>query len=211
MNKRIPHSRLIIFTRYPEPGKAKTRLIPALGPDGAADLHRQMTEKTVLWARGLVAQFPITLEIRFAGGGGRRLQRWLGDDLAFVPQRKGNLGERMARAFHEAFQEGVRFAVLIGTDCPGLSASLGSEAFAALRSHDVVLGPATDGGYYLIGLRKMATQLFAGIPWGTENVFSKTLDIATELGLAVHRLTLLDDVDRPEDLPVWEKSRHLKI
>ena len=150
----------------PGAGKAKTRLIPALGPDGAADLHRQMTEKTVLWARGLAAQFPITLEIRFEGGGGRRLQRWLGDDLAFVLQRKGNLGERIARAFHEAFQEGARFAVLIGTDCPGLSASLGSEAFTALKSHDVVLGPATDGGYYLIGLRKMVSQLFAGTSLG---------------------------------------------
>jgi rSAM/selenodomain-associated transferase 1 len=211
MNKRIPHSRLIIFTRYPEPGKAKTRLIPALGPDGAADLHRQMTEKTVLWARALADQSPITLEVRFEGGNGRRFQRWLGDDLTFLPQRKGNLGERMARAFQEAFQEGAGFAVLIGTDCPGLSASLGSEAFAALQSHDVVLGPATDGGYYLIGLRKMASQLFAEIPWGTEKVFSRTLDIATELGLRVHRLAPLDDVDRPEDLPVWEKSRRLKI
>jgi uncharacterized protein len=207
MNNPIPLSRLIIFTRFPEPGKTKTRLIPALGPKGAADLQRQMTEQTLIWVRRLAAESTVALEVRFEGGNKRGFQKWLGQGLHFVPQGIGNLGKRMARAFQEAFQEGAGFVVLIGSDCPGLSPSIGSEAFAALEGHDVVLGPANDGGYYLIGLRQMVPQLFDAIPWGTEIVFSKTLDIAKGLGLRMHCLVPLDDVDRPEDLPVWGKNR----
>ena len=208
MKNQTPLSRLIIFTRYPEPGKTKTRLISALGPEGAADLQRQMTEQTLICARRLAAQDPVILEVCFESGGVSKFQKWLGNDLIFVPQGNGDLGERMSRAFQRAFQGGARFVVLIGTDIPGFSADLAWEAFAALQNRDVVLGPANDGGYYLIGLRKIIPQLFAAIPWGTENVFSKTLEIAMGLRLRVHCLAPLNDVDRPEDLPVWGNSSH---
>ncbi len=206
MYNQPPLSRLIIFTRFPKPGKTKTRLIPALGPEGAADLQRQMTQRTLLWAKSLAADFKVALEVRFAGGNKREYQTWLGNNLDFVPQGRGNLGERMSRALQEAFAEKIRRVILVGTDCPGLTPDLGREAFTGLRSHDLVLGPAKDGGYYLIGLRKMIPQLFDAIPWGGNNVFSKTLDIARRLRLRVHILAALHDVDRPEDLPVWEKS-----
>ncbi len=197
--------RLIVFTRYPEPGTTKTRLIPALGPEGAADLHRQMAEHSLVQARRLQEQRPVALEVRFDGGSEERMRAWLGADVACVPQGEGDLGERMARAFREAFWHGVERIVIVGTDCPALTADLMSAALAALGDHDLVLGPATDGGYTLIGLRRELPQLFAGVPWGTGKVLERTLAIAEQAQLRVRLLERLDDVDRPEDLPAWER------
>jgi rSAM/selenodomain-associated transferase 2/rSAM/selenodomain-associated transferase 1 len=196
---------LIVFTRYPEPGESKTRLIPALGPQGAAELHRQMTERTLSWARRWKEGFPASLEVRFVGGSEESFQKWLGPDLSMRPQPEGDLGARMHQAFRQAFREGAEKVVIVGTDCPGLTEDLTQEAFARLEQGDVVLGPAKDGGYYLIGLPRPVEELFRGIPWGTGGVLAKTLEAAQRLGLRVSLLEPLDDVDRPEDLPIWEK------
>ena len=196
---------MIVFTRYPEPGESKTRLIPALGPRGAADLHRKMTEHTLSWARRWKERFPASLEVHFTGGSEESFQKWLGPDLSYRPQPEGNLGGRMHEAFRQAFQEGVEKVVIVGTDCPGLTEDLTQEAFAGLDQGEVALGPAKDGGYYLVGLRRPVEELFRGIPWGTGEVRAKTLETARRLGLRVSLLKPLDDVDRPEDLPVWEK------
>ena len=202
--------RLIIFTRYPEPGKTKTRLIPALGPEGAADLHRQMIDSTLTWARQLKNNSAVSLEFCYEGGDERRVRQWLGSDIPCCPQVNGDLGARMAQAFNEAFSAGMARAIIVGTDCPGLTGGLVQTAFEALMDHDVVLGPAKDGGYYLIGLRKPKPQLFDGIPWGTGEVLPKTLGIAADLKLRVFLLDSLDDVDRPEDLAIWEQKKCLK-
>jgi rSAM/selenodomain-associated transferase 2 len=111
----------------------------------------------------------------------------------------------MARGFRETFQWGAERVVAVGTDAPGITDSLVEEAFESLGGVDVVLGPARDGGYYLIGLRETAPKLFDDVPWGTEKVLQKTKETAERLGLSVRFLTPLDDVDRPEDLPVWEE------
>jgi rSAM/selenodomain-associated transferase 2/rSAM/selenodomain-associated transferase 1 len=203
--EKLPLDRLIIFTRYPEPGATKTRLIPALGPQGAADLHRQMSEHTLTWARRLKETSAVSPEVRYDGGDEHRIQQWLGADIPFFHQGSGDLGARMARAFQEAFQAGAGPVILVGTDCPGLTGQLIQKSFAVLQQSDVVLGPADDGGYYLIGLRRVIPQLFAEIPWGTGGVLSKTLQIAEDLKLRVFLLEPLGDVDRPEDLPIWEK------
>lgn len=195
--------RLIVFTRYPEAGKAKTRLIPALGEQGAADLSRRMTEHAVRMAR----EVPTSLELRFDGAGVEKMKAWLGNEWSYVSQGNGDLGERMKRAFQETFRQGVNKAVVIGTDCPGLTAKLVQTAFAALDSNDMVLGPAADGGYYLIGLKKNVPELFDGIPWGTENVFLETLARAKEAGCSVAFLETLNDVDRPDDIDVWERAQ----
>jgi rSAM/selenodomain-associated transferase 2/rSAM/selenodomain-associated transferase 1 len=197
--------RLIIFTRYPEPGTTKTRLIPALGPEGAADLHRQMSEHTMTWARRLKNTPTVSLEVRYEGGDEHRIRQWLGSDIPLFHQGSGDLGARMARAFQEAFQAGMGRVTLVGTDCPGLTDGLVQEAFEALHHNDVVLGPAKDGGYYLIGLPKHIPQLFDGIRWGSCEVLSKTLGIVDGLKLRVFLLEPLDDVDRPEDLRICEK------
>lgn len=197
--------RLIIFTRYPEPGKAKTRLIPALGAEAAAELHRQMTEQTLAQVKRLQQSRSLTVEIWFAGGDRAQMQTWLGADLIYQAQPEGDLGDRMAQAFQTAFYSGVKAAIIIGTDCPELTDVLLTEAFQALQQTDLVLGPATDGGYYLIGLRRMVPELFKTIAWSTDRVFQQTVDIASRLNLSLTTLPTLTDVDRPDDLPVWER------
>jgi uncharacterized protein len=191
---------LIIFTRYPEPGKAKTRLIPVLGAEGAANLHRQMTEYTISQVRKLQTDCFVSIQVYFTGSDRPSFQNWLGSDLIYHPQGKGDLGMRMSAAMKSAFSRGMDSAIIIGTDCPSLNSDLIAEAFQMLNQNDLVLGPATDGGYYLIGLRRLIPQLFLGINWGTSEVLQKTVKIANSLKLTVAYLTPLSDIDRPEDL-----------
>ena len=203
--------RLMVFTRYPEPGKAKTRLIPALGEEGAAELHHWMAVRTLAQARRLLqeATAAASLQVRFEGGSEASMRKWLGPDLGYRPQGEGDLGDRLARAFQETFGSGAEKAVAIGTDCPAMSAQTLRNAFEQLAGHDLVLGSATDGGYYLIGLRSeiswaAISPLFSGIAWGTGQVFAQTVKAAEGLGLSPALLEPLDDVDRPEDLSLWE-------
>jgi hypothetical protein len=198
--------RVIVFTRYPEPGKTKTRLIPVLGPEGAANLQRQMTEHTLARVRELARKRSVSIEVRYEGGSERLMGWWLGQDLSYCHQGSGGLGARLTRAFHDAFETGMERVVITGADCPGLTAEVIERAFAALRHSDVVLGPAYDGGYYLIGLRRPTPELFAGVSWGTGDVLKQTRQIIERLGLSSVLLEPLDDVDRPEDLPSWERE-----
>ena len=199
--------RLIVFTRYPEPGLTKTRLIPALGAKGAAILQRQMTEYTMSKVRELQSDRPVSVEVRFAGGKLTLMQDWLGSDIVYQPQGEGDLGSRMARSLSVALESGIERAVIIGTDCPGLNVILIAKAFQELHFHDLVLGPAIDGGYYLIGLSCLISELFTGISWGTAEVLQQTVDIAKKLDLSIAYLPPLADVDRPEDLPIWEQTQ----
>jgi rSAM/selenodomain-associated transferase 1 len=198
--------RLIIFTRYPAPGKTKTRLIPALGPKGAAALQKQMTERTVVRARQLLTEHPLLLEVRYEGCRRSLMKEWLGSDLVFASQGSGPLGLRMARAFQAGFRAGSQHIVLVGIDCPGLSVFLLREAFHSLADNEVVLGPALDGGYYLLGLRFFVPQIFKGISWGTRGVLEETLRALGPLSLRVFLLQALGDVDRPADLTLWEQT-----
>ncbi len=195
-----PSEKLIVFTRYPEPGRTKTRLIPALGPQGAADLQRRLAERVVAQARLLCQGRGTDLEVHYAGGDPDKMAAWLGKDLAFRPQRGEGLGRRLAAAFEAAFEPGVAAAVLIGTDVIDLSASVLERAFEALERAEVVLGPAADGGYYLIGLKRPLPELFTDIPWSTDRTAEVTLKRAREMNLAVALVDELADVDRPPDL-----------
>ncbi len=200
---------LIIFTRYPRPGKAKTRLIPELGAHGAAALQRRLTERVVATAR----QLPAGRHIFFEGGRLQTMQRWLGRDAVFHPQAPGDLGSRMRHAFVQVFAAGAGQVVLVGSDIPGISADILRQAFAHLKGRDVVLGPAADGGYYLIGLRRETFRhacrvLFGGIPWGSAAVLKETLAAAHACALSTALLHELRDIDRPQDLAAWEGSPH---
>jgi rSAM/selenodomain-associated transferase 2/rSAM/selenodomain-associated transferase 1 len=197
---------LIIFTRYPEPGKTKTRLIPLLGPDGAAELQRRMTERILARVKELQGNRPVSVEVRYEGGSRHLVREWLGPDIPFLPQGRGDLGERMARAFREAFQAGMNRVALVGTDVPGIKVHIFLKAFETLGYADIILGPARDGGYYLIASRQANAQLFADIPWGTEKVLERTRQTADRLGFSTVLLETLDDVDRPEDLRIWEEA-----
>lgn len=189
--------RLLVFARAPVPGQTKTRLIPALGAEGAAALHERLVRRTLDVARGLA---PVTLccapgpEHPFfasiAGQPGVELQRQEGADL----------GERMSRAL-QAGLTGAPAVLLIGTDCADLQRTDLQEAFAGLaEGADAVLGPAADGGYWLLGLRRWEGVLFEGMPWGTAAVLGRTRAALAGLGWRWRELPLRHDVDRPEDL-----------
>jgi rSAM/selenodomain-associated transferase 2/rSAM/selenodomain-associated transferase 1 len=202
--------RLIIFGRYPEPGRTKTRLIPLLGAARAADFQRELTERTLSKDRLAARRRPVDLEGCFDGGSFEKLRRWLGPGLVFSHQSPGNLGERMKTAFLNAFRQGAQHVVLHGTDIPDLTVGHLDDALDALNSHDLVLGPSMDGGYWLIGLEKPA-DLFDGMEWGTSSVFEKTVAAARAQGLSVHVLSPLTDMDTGETImqrmPEWARAR----
>lgn len=196
----------MIFTRYPIPGTAKTRLIPALGAAGAADLSRQLTEHTLTQIHACQSQYPdLQVEIRFAGGTSDQMQTWLGPTWRYTPQGDGDLGDRLARSVQAAIAAGATRTVIVGTDCPELDAACLQQAFHALTTHDLVLGPALDGGYYLIGLRQDWPELFQNIAWSTAAVCAQTIAIGQQLGLAIACLPTLSDIDEPADLVIWQR------
>lgn len=197
--------RLILFTRFPVPGKVKTRLIPALGPEGAAALHRRLVLRTLRTAKAACQAHGVDLEIRFAGDDSGAMEHWLGFQWRFRAQCAGDLGQRMAGAFADSFAEGSPATVIIGSDCPNLTAQGLAEAFSALRAQPAVLGPATDGGYYLIGLTRPMPELFQGIAWGTDVVLEQSLNRFSQQGIAPVLLKPLGDVDRPEDVIAWQQ------
>ena len=198
---------LILFTRFPLAGRAKTRLIPRLGAEGAAELQREMTEHVLARMWPLIKRRGVQLEVRLDDGSRTDMRNWLGNDLDFTPQGDGDLGARMLRATNEAFAAGMDAAVVIGADCPELDAALVERAFDSLRTHPVVFGPATDGGYYLVGLRRPLPLLFQGIAWSTGSVLADSLARARQLGIEPCLLPELSDVDEPPDLLVWERAR----
>jgi hypothetical protein len=210
----MPHGsrkRLILFTRYPEPGTTKTRMIPELGAEGAAELQRQMTRHIVSRVTEFTGLHPTPLEVCFEGGNNNLMQAWLGAGFDYSSQAKGDIGLRMRRALEERFGDGCETVVIIGSDIPDITGDIIGEAFEGLKKHDLVLGPAGDGGYYLIGMQKTAfiqanPRLFNEIHWGTDEVLSQTLAVAEKLGLSYTLLDTLDDVDRPEDLAVWHRA-----
>jgi rSAM/selenodomain-associated transferase 2/rSAM/selenodomain-associated transferase 1 len=204
-HRRSPQEYVIVFTRYPEPGKSKTRLIPELGSEGATRLHRVMTESTVAKLRRLRAHRSAIITVSFDGGSESLMKLWLGSDLSYRRQASGDLGERMHAAFDVAFCEGAKRVVLVGTDIPELSGQVVEQALTELERLDLVLCPTTDGGYCLIGLRRAYLELFTGIPWSSETVLADTLKIAQRLGLSTLLLDRFRDVDRPADLQHWER------
>ncbi len=202
----IDKKRLIIFTRYPEPGKTKTRMIGALGAVGAAKLQCQMTEHTLAQVQLLQSLYPVSVEVRFAGGDKQLMQDWLGSDINCLPQGEGDLGEKMANSLLSAFQNQMESVAIIGSDCPGLTPQLIAQAFQQLhQGSDLVMGSAVDGGYYLIALSRFIPELFRDISWGSDRVLQQTVAIAQQLNLAISYLPTLADVDRPEDLLIWEQ------
>jgi len=200
---------LLIMTRYPLPGTTKTRLIPSLGVDGAAALQRQLTEKTVATAAALPPQLDVDLTIHFYGGTTEKMASWLGP-LHFEPQAAGDLGEKMQAAFTQAYDNGYRFVVLVGSDIPGLNPEILQQAFTALHTGRPALGPTQDGGYYLIALDGAIAPngfslLFANIKWSTDEVFDTSFNRLRGAGHEPAILPQLRDVDNEEDL--WAAKR----
>jgi rSAM/selenodomain-associated transferase 1 len=189
----------MVFARAPQPGEAKTRLIPALGKAGAAALHRRLVAHSLRAATD--AQLgPVELWCAPDAGDPffRECERRFGVTLR--SQGQGDLGARMQGAFEAALARTPR-AILVGSDIPALSAQYLHDAERALvGGDDVVIGPAEDGGYVLVGLSHCDPELFRGIPWGGPEALAETRRRIAALGWRVIELPALWDVDRPEDL-----------
>lgn len=193
-----PPTQLIVMAKAPRPGLAKTRLIPALGPEGAARLARHMLRHTMAAAvQSGVGEVTLCVTPDVHDPEFVELSRAHGVRLS--PQGEGDLGQRMARAFAQALQTGSR-ALMIGTDAPALDAAMLRQAAQALDTHDAVFAPAADGGYALIGLRQFHPQLFDNMPWSTPEVMARTRNVLHALGLRHHELATVHDVDEAQDL-----------
>jgi len=153
------------------------------------------------------------LRIYFTGGTRAQMQAWLRSELMYRDQPKGDLGDGLWHAFQQGFSAGCDHILAIGADCPDLSCRHIKQAFQQLTHADVVLGHAQDGGYHLVGLRRWQlsqvgispSSLFTGIDWSTSRVLQQTQLKAQHLGLAVTQLETLSDIDRPQDLAIWEQ------
>lgn len=193
----------LVFAKAPRPGEVKTRLIPLLGAQGAAALHRQLTHRTLVTATAADLG-PVELHAApdtrdaFLRDCGHRL------GVPLFPQRGADLGERLRNAFDDALARHGR-VIIIGTDCPALTVQHLREAALALETHDAVLIPAEDGGYALIGLTRCDDTLFSDIAWGGDTVLDTTRARLKALKWRWHELETLWDVDRPEDYRRWSE------
>jgi uncharacterized protein len=185
--------RLVLFARYPTPGAAKTRLIPALGDKGAAKVHRQLTERTLNML--LSSGYPV--ELYYTGAAEADFRAWLGNDFTLTQQAEGDLTDRLMAALNPAP------VIFFGSDTPDLALLHIMAAVEALAQQDVVIGPAEDGGYYLIGMRQALPGLLTDMPWSTDQVMPETLRRLSVMGVEPVLLETLHDCDRPEDLPLW--------
>ncbi len=188
----------MVLAKEPMPGCVKTRLAADLGADSAARLYRRLAEATVRAATPRDGAWDLLVAFTPASA---RLQMslWLGD-VPLWPQPEGDLGTRLRSAVVESLARGAHAVALVGSDLPGLTRETLEEAFDALERADLVLGPALDGGYYLLALRQPHAGLFEGIAWSTSTVREQTEERARSAGLRVHTLSPLRDVDTLEDL-----------
>ncbi|HEX8525752.1 TIGR04282 family arsenosugar biosynthesis glycosyltransferase [Allosphingosinicella sp.] len=186
-----PLTRIVIFAKQPAAGRSKTRLIPALGPEGAARLAGRMLERTIEEARAT------GLPVELCGEPDGAL--WSDAQVARTAQGGGDLGDRLARAAARLLGLGDSL-LLIGADCPALDRKRLLTAAAALVRFDCVLHPAEDGGYVLLGLRRFDGSLFQGIAWSTGSVAAETIARIEALGWSLYLGETLRDVDEPADL-----------
>jgi len=194
---------LIVFVKYPAPGTVKQRLAQQIGMDAAAKIYRQIAEAVVNNTAPQDAT-DYAVEICFDPKDDMHLVRsWLTSSDRFSSQRGDGLGARMRNAFICAFESGFKRVILIGSDCPDISSQIILQGFAHLQQKDIVIGPAYDGGYYLIGLRQPREEIFQDIEWGTEKALQQTCDKIKVAGLFFSLLPTLRDIDRVEDLKYY--------
>ncbi|MCE7933902.1 MAG: glycosyltransferase [Chlorobi bacterium CHB2] len=206
--------RLIVFAKYPKAGGVKTRLSPPLLPDAAADLYRAFLLDAINAYRGLPAPIEVVIylgaeadipamEALLAAAGFH--------GLAVRPQRGAGLGERLESALQEAFNEGIARACVVGTDHPTLPLRFLLEGFASLRDAPAVVGPATDGGYYLIGMSRLIPELLRGMPYSTNQLLRQTLRVARLHHISVAQLPPWYDVDDAASLAQLVADRGLLL
>jgi rSAM/selenodomain-associated transferase 1 len=186
---------LMLFVRNPELGKVKTRLAASVGPEVALDIYLHLLQHT----RSVTQQLLVDKVVYYS----ERVEEqdmWPNEHYQKKVQPAGDLGEKMAAAFEAAFAEGYTSVVIIGSDCQQLTPEIISRAFEELKTREVVIGPALDGGYYLLGMKHPHPELFQNKRWSTEHVFPDTLHDIERQHLSHTLLPALSDVDYLEDL-----------
>lgn len=204
MNAQAPDhndSLLIIFYRNPEIGKVKTRLAATLGDSTALAIYLYIAAHT----KSITQHLPVDKAVYYSHHIDTE-DNWQNTTYQKYLQAGADLGERMANAFMRGFQSGYRSICIIGTDCFELTSGIIDEAFIRLRSNDTVVGPARDGGYYLLGMNENHPELFTHKLWSTNSVCRDTIQDFMTLGLKYHELPVLTDVDEEKDLPDALKS-----
>lgn len=199
MRQSPAESALIVFLRLPEKGKVKTRIASTEGEAGALKIYLELLSITF----NMLAQLDIPIYLFYEGGLPVASAR--NNAYSYHLQSGADLGSKMADAFSKVLQHHHK-AVLIGSDCPGLSVSIVNEAFRLLDQTDIVLGPATDGGYYLIGCKKMHPALFEKITWSTASVLGETIEKIHQEALSCQLLEQLTDVDTATDWKQYSQS-----
>lgn len=198
---------ILLFLKAPVPGQVKTRLAADIGVQAATDVYEILVQSQL---QRLPREY--ALEIHFTpASAGSRFATWLGDTLNYYPQVDGDLGDRLKHAVKAAFARGAREVICIGADCPSLLPTHLVKTRAQLRSNEnaVVLGPTTDGGYYLIGLRQPNDALFENVRWSTAHTLDDTLLQARKAKLNVATLETMSDVDDIGDLRSAIRSGYL--
>ena len=170
-----------------------------IGDDSAVNLYKNLATKMLSTIKKGTFPFAICFYPKKAE---KTIKDWLGSDYRYIPQKGADLGERMKNSFVEAFKMGSKRVVLVGSDIPDLPLEFMEEAFSSLKKKDAVIGPAYDGGYYLLGFKDktFSPRVFEGMPWGTETVFDKTVQALKRLGQKIHTLPYQRDIDTAEDL-----------
>ena len=197
-----PSRALVVFARVPALGQVKTRLAASIGQDAALAAYRELGAHTIATTAGLRECARI---VAFTpADGAPAMREWLGDDLRYEAQEGDDLGSRLWAAVHRRFAEGASQVAVIGTDCPTLTADDVERAFAALDRADVVLGPAEDGGYWLIALDAAHEAPFREIPWSSADTLRETLRRLQEAGLRAALLDRKADVDTVVEWRAWK-------
>lgn len=193
--------KLIVFVKNPELGKAKTRLAVTIGNEEALKVYKQL----LLYTNLAVKELTVNKEVQYSSFIDKE-DIWENDLFAKVIQKGENLGSKMSNAFARGFSlNSNSHIILIGSDCAELEKEIILEAYQELITHDVVLGPAEDGGYYLIGMSKFIPELFEGIEWSTNEVLNQTIEKITTSNLNYAKLRALNDVD---DVGDYEQIKH---
>ena len=189
---------VIVFLKAPETGRVKTRLSQSLNKTFVLELYKGFVADTL----DILESARDNYLYVWPPGKEGTLQKWLGSQYEFFPQKGGDIGQRMANAFADTFKKGYDTAVLIGTDIPELTTDVMSQVDMALQTTDAVIGPASDGGYYLIGFQKLAfsTRVFEDIDWSTAAVLDQTCQAMNQMSIEYEFLPEMDDIDTSEDL-----------
>ena len=187
---------IIIFLKYPELGRSKTRLAASIGKENALKVYIELLNHTNLITKTLNVDKHL-----FYDKVSPNKMPWGEDIYATAYQKESDLGGRMQDAFQQLFDKGYQRVVIIGSDCYELNQEVIEQAFSKLKKQDVVIGPATDGGYYLLGLTKLVDELFTNVAWSTEEVFNTTTKVLDDLRISYSTTPTLSDIDTVDDLP----------